>query len=109
MFGFGIATLIATQSTSHAFAPPAAKAVSRQVPSVLPPAARWAASWNTGAESEIDRIFEAETVDPERADAAHRYTPGAAIDLDPEAEGRVLGFAQRRLADAVEHLGNAFR
>lgn len=109
MCGLGIATLIATQCPSHAFAPPAAKAISRQVPSVLPPAARWAASWNTAADSEIDRIFEAEIQDPERAEAAHRYTPGAAIDLDPDAEGRVLGFAPRQLADAVAHLENAFR
>ena len=109
MCGFGIATLIATQCPSHAFAPPAAKAISRQVPSVLPPAARWAASWNTAADSEIDRIFEAEIQDPERSQAAHRYTPGTAIDVDPEAEGRVLGFAPRQLADAMKHLENAFR
>lgn len=76
---------------------------------MLPPAARWAASWNSAADSEIDRIFEAEIHDPERAEAAHRYTPGAPLDLDPDAEGRVLGFAPRQLADAVTHLENAFR
>ncbi len=109
MCGFGVATLIAMQCPSHAFAPPAAQAISRQISSVLPLAARWDVSWNMAVASEIDRIFEAEENDPERSEAAHRYTPGAAFDLDPETEGRVLGFAPRQLADATRHLESAFR
>jgi len=108
MCGFGVA-MLATPHLSHAFAPPAATAISRQLPDVLPDAALWATSWNLVTESEIERILANPGDDPEAFDAAHRFTPGAPLDLDPATEGRVYGFAPQQLAAASRHLESAFR
>jgi len=101
-----------TPRSCHAFTPRATAVVSRLVPAALPPAARWNEDWNDAVAAAVERLLEAEDVDPEAFASRHRFIANGSVTL---AEGvntvsaeTVVGAAPRELASAAAGLRVAF-
>jgi hypothetical protein len=98
--------ILAAPRTSHAYSHEAAAAIVARIPGALPPAARWSSDWSATAAAQVERTAAAESDDPERDGALHRFVAG---DAAPEVDDPVRGLAPFELVDAHDKLRQAFR
>ncbi len=97
----------------HAYAPEAALAVARRVPSALPLAARWNPAWNAVVAAEVEARLAAEDERVEATLPWRRYLvprplPDPAGDLEAVGFAQIVGVAPRRVAAAADALRSAF-
>jgi hypothetical protein len=98
---------------AYAFAPQAAAAVAKLIPSALPPAARWNPTWGGAAAAEVEQILQTEDLDPEAYAAGHRFVSGNPPS-DPQRDdgcagtAAIVGAAPYRFLVAAHTLRDAF-